>query len=160
MSELIVWRLCAATRARDAFAGEGSYRRGGRWNPRGIRVVYCAESRSLAAMEVLVGVDEKEQLLEIPWVCMPATLPLESVEKAAKVPPEWRQYPHNAASQSFGAEWVQTQRSAALRVPSSVIAGEFNYLLNPAHPQFAKVRIGKPEPFSFDPRIAGPAQRR
>jgi RES domain-containing protein len=153
MSELIVWRLCAAQRAPAAFAGEGSYRRGGRCNPRGIRVVYCAESRSLAAMEVLVGVDEKEHLMKIPWVCIPAALPIELLEKAAKVPPEWRQYPHNAASQSFGAEWVQAQRSVALRVPSAVIAGEFNYLLNPAHPQFTKVKVGKPEPFSFDPRL-------
>lgn len=104
-------------------------------------------------MEVLVSLDKKERLLEIPWVCIPATLPMEVVEKATKVPAEWRQYPHHAASQSFGAEWVQAQRSVALRVPSVVVPGEFNYLLNPAHAQFSKVKVGKPEPFSFDPRL-------
>lgn len=154
MSELTIWRLCVAHRAGDAFAGEGSYRRGGRWNPRGIRVVYCAESRSLAAMKVLVSTDEKERLLAIPWVCIPVTVPLDVIEKAMKVPSAWRQYPHHFTSQSFGAEWIQAQRSVALRVPSVVVSGEFNYLLNPAHPQFPKVKIGKPEPFSFDPRLA------
>lgn len=153
MSEITLWRLCTAHRAADAFAGQGSFRRGGRWNPRGLHVVYCAESRSLAALEVLVGLDEKERLLEIPWVCIPAVVNIESIEKAAKVPPEWRKYPHVAATQAFGAEWVQARRSVALRVPSAVIPGEFNYLLNPAHPQFARVKIGKPEPFSFDPRL-------
>lgn len=105
-------------------------------------------------MEVLVGLDDKERLLEIPWVCIPATLVGGLLEKPAQVPLEWRQYPHNASTQAFGAEWVQSQRSVALRLPSVVVPGEFNYLLNPAHPQFAKVKVGKPEPFSFDPRLA------
>lgn len=153
MSEITLWRLCTAHRAADAFAGQGSYRRGGRWNPRGLRVVYCAESRSLAALEVLVGLDDKDRLFAIPWVCIPATVSMESVEKATKVPTDWREYPHTVAPQAFGAEWVQGQRSVALRVPSVVVPGEFNYLLNPAHPDFKRVRIGKPEPFSFDPRL-------
>lgn len=116
-------------------------------------MIYCAEARSLAAMEVLVSTDEKERLLSIPWVIIPATLDMEQVEKAAKVPPEWRHYPHTASSQALGAAWIQAQRSVALRVPSVVVPGEFSYLLNPAHPQFAKVKVGKPEPFSFDPRL-------
>lgn len=119
-----------------------------------MRVVYCAESRSLAAMEVLVGLDERERLLEIPWVCIPVALPRALIEMAAQVPSEWRQYPHSTATQAFGAEWVRSQRSAALRVPSAVVPGEFNYLLNPAHPKFTRVKVGKPEPFSFDPRLA------
>lgn len=153
MSEITLWRLCTAHRVADAFAGQGSYRRGGRWNPRGLRVVYCAESRSLAALEVLVGLDDKDRLLEIPWACIPVTINPELIEKITKVPLEWREYPHAAATQAFGAKWIQAQRSVALRVPSAVVPGEFNYLLNPAHPQFTKVKIGKPEPFSFDPRL-------
>lgn len=105
-------------------------------------------------MEVLVSTDEKKRLLLIPWVIIPATLGMDLVEKAAKVPPEWRSYPHTASSQALGAAWVQAQPSVALRVPSAVVLGEFNYLLNPAHPDFKRVRIGKPAPFSFDPRLA------
>lgn len=153
MNEITLWRLCTSHRAPDAFAGEGSYRRGGRWNPRGLRVVYCADSRALAAFEVLVSLDDRERLLLSKWVCIPVILSEGMIEKAAKVPPDWRQYPHSAATQTFGAEWVQDQRSVALRVPSAVITGEFNYLLNPAHPKFGKVKIGKPEPFAFDPRL-------
>lgn len=90
----------------------------------------------------------------VPWVCIPATLNLELIERADKVPREWREYPHTAATQAFGAEWVQSQRNVALRVPSTVVPGEFNYLLNPAHPGFAKVKVGKPESFFFDPRLS------
>lgn len=154
MSEITLWRLCVAHRASQAFAGEGSYRRGGRWNPRGLRVVYCADSRALAALEVLVNLDEKERLTQIKWVCLPVVLSVDLISKPEKVPADWRQYPYSAATQAFGAEWVRAQRSVALRVPSAVVPGEFNYLLNPAHQHFSKIKVGKPEPFSFDPRLA------
>jgi RES domain-containing protein len=116
-------------------------------------VVYCADSRSLAALEVLVSLDEKERLTQVNWVCLPVVLPAELISKPDRVPDDWRLYPHPAATQVFGAEWVQSQRSVALRVPSVVVPGEFNYLLNPAHPQFSMVKGGKPEPFVFDPRL-------
>jgi RES domain-containing protein len=80
-------------------------------------------------------------------------LPDDLVERPGRVPESWRETPYSTASQAFGAEWVQAQRSVALRVPSVVVPGEFNYLLNPAHPQFGKVKAGKPEPFAFDLRL-------
>ena len=154
MSVRRIWRLCRAVHAADTFSGEGPYRYGGRWNPAGLRVVYGAESRSLAAMEVLIHHIGTEVFELTRWVVIPADVPDELIEKPARVPAEWRAEPPAAASQRFGATWAREQRSAALRVPSTVVLGEFNYLLNPAHPDFKRVKIGRPAAFSFDPRLA------
>ena len=157
---MTVWRLSLARYASNVFSGEGAKRYGGRWSPPGLAVIYCAESRSLALVEVLAGLDDADRLSIKEWVLVPADIPADCLGKPARVPDDWRQYPHTPATQAFGAEWVQNQRSVALRVPSVVVPGEFNYLLSPAHPQFAKVKVGKPEPFSFDPRLQRGSHRR
>ena len=154
MSSLTLWRLSPAYHAGKAMSGDGSYRRGGRWNPAGIRVVYCADSRSLALVEVLANIKRPTLLQDQAWVLIPVDIAADSIERPARVPDSWRDTPYPVATQAFGAAWVQTQRSVALRVPSVVVPGEFNYLLNPAHPQFARIKVGKPESFSFDPRLA------
>jgi RES domain-containing protein len=153
VSSVILWRLSPAYHAAKAMSGDGAYRRGGRWNPPGIRVVYCAESRSLAVLEVLANVTQPGLLADQAWVVIPVEVPVGLVEKPARVPASWRDTPYSVATQAFGAEWVQAQRSAVLRVPSVVVPGEFNYLLNPAHPDYSQIAAGKPEPFAFDPRI-------
>jgi RES domain-containing protein len=153
VSELILWRLSAATYTATAFSGKGAEAVGARWSPPGIRVAYCSESRALAVVEVLASVEEADRLTGIEWRLVPARITSDCVEKPDRFPENWRQYPHPQQTQKIGAEWVQSLRSVALRVPSAIVPGEFNYLLNPAHPQFAKVKVGKPEPFSFDPRL-------
>lgn len=148
-----LWRLCRSTYADEAFSGQGAFRLGGRWSPRNLAVVYCADSRSLAAMEILVHHIGTEVFRESLWVQIAADVPTDAIEIPARVPTEWRDPPPVASVQAFGAAWIREQRSAALRVPSSVVLGEFNYLLNPAHADFAKVRVGKPERFNFDARL-------
>jgi RES domain-containing protein len=155
VSSLTLWRLSPGYHAPKAMSGDGAYRRGGRWNPPGIRVIYCAESRSLAVIEVLANIKQPSILGDQAWVLIPIEVALDLVEKPPRVPESWRVTPYGTDSQAFGAEWVQAQRSAALRVPSVVVPGEFNYLLNPAHAGFKRIKVGKPEPFAFDPRITG-----
>lgn len=157
---MTVWRLSSSRYATTMFSGEGARLYGGRWSPAGLAVVYCAESRSLALVEIMAGTDDAARLAGQEWILMPADIPETCLEKPARFPDEWRQYPHTPATQAFGAEWVKARRSVALRVPSVVVPGEFNYLLNPAHPDFKQVHIGRPEPFSFDPRLTPPARRR
>jgi RES domain-containing protein len=154
VSNQILWRLSPGYHADKALSGDGSYRRGGRWSPPGIRVVYCADSRSLALVEVLANIRRPSLIRDQQWVLIRLDVPENLIERPTRVPETWRETPYTTAPQAFGAEWVQSQRSVALRVPSVVVPGEFNYLLNPAHPQFAKVKVGKPEPFPFDPRLA------
>lgn len=153
MSSLVVWRLCAAKYAATAFDGDGARLYGGRWSPKGIAVNYTAESRALAVVEVLAQVDDRMRLVDLRWVLVSAELPEALIEKPARYPAEWRQFPRTLTTQAFGETWAKEARSVALRVPSAVVPGEFNYLLNPAHPDFARVKIARPEPFSFDPRL-------
>ena len=153
MSQIVVWRLSREVYAAESFSGEGSRRFGGRWSPAGLSVAYSSESRSLAALEVLANVRDPAILFARPWVVIAAAIPGELIEHPSRVPPNWRDTPYPSETQRFGAEWIQAARSVALRVPSAVVLGEFNYLLNPAHPDFGRVKVGKPEPFSFDPRF-------
>jgi RES domain-containing protein len=160
VSELLAWRLCASHRLPLAFSGEGAARRAGRWNSPGVRVIYCAESRSLAALEVLVHVTDPALLGAIEWVCLPAVFPASLLETPTRFPDSWRTFPHPPQTQEFGAAWARELRSAALRVPSAVVPGEFNYLLNPLHADFKRVKIGKAESFSFDARLASAESRK
>lgn len=153
MSTLRLWRLCRAVHAGDTFSGEGPFRYGGRWSPPGVAVVYCAESRSLAALEVLVHRVGSDIFNLTRWVVMAVEVPESVIERPARVPDTWRELPPVASVQGFGATWARERRSAALRVPSAVVLGEFNYLLNPAHPDFKRIKSGDPEPFSFDARL-------
>lgn len=153
MSTLRLWRLCRETHAVSTFSGDGAFRYGGRWSPPGLAVVYCAESRSLAAMEILVHHLGTEIFKLARWTVTAADVPETVIEKPTHVPKNWRELPPVTEVQGFGAEWVREARSAGLRVPSSVVLGEFNYLLNPAHADFAKITVGKPEPFDFDSRL-------
>ena len=154
MSRLTVWRLCSATYADTAFDGEGARLYGGRWSPPGVAVAYAAESRSLAVLEVLAHVDDPCRLAQLAWVFAPAEVDPAAVETPARFPETWAAFPHSPASRDFGALWARELRSPVLRVPSAVVPGEFNYLLNPSHPDFKHVKIGQPLAFSFDPRLA------
>jgi RES domain-containing protein len=154
MIGIVVWRLCAAEHAATAFSGTGARLFGGRWSVPGLPAVYCSESRALATLEVLAHVDEPGRLAGRKWVHMSAILSPELLEKPTRVPDFWRQYPHPRETQLFGSAWLREKRSPALRLPSAVVPGEFNYLLNPLHPQFDRVKIGPPEAFAFDPRLA------
>lgn len=154
MSSLVVWRLCAEKYASTALDGEGARLYGGRWSPRGIRVNYTAESRALAVVEVLAQVDDRARLVDLRWVLVSAEFSETLVEKPSRYPADWRQFPRTMTTQAFGESWATDARTVALRVPSAVVPGEFNYLLNPAHPDFSRVKIAKPEPFTFDPRLA------
>lgn len=153
MSDLTAWRLCQAKYATTAFSGDGAKRYGGRWSPVRYPVVYLAESRALAALEVLANVDDGARLRYQKWVCIPLLAPDSTIEKPARVPVSWRTFPYTPATQAFGAAWAREGRSALLRLPSAIVPGEFNYLLNPGHPDFKAMKIGEPERFSFDPRL-------
>lgn len=146
------WRIVKAKHAATAFSGEGAFRAGGRWNSRGVRVVYASATKSLAALENLVH-------LNPPVLFKYAAIPLEfddaliEIIAAAAIPANWRIEPAAPSSQALGDAWVRDARSAVLAVPSVIVSGEPNYLLNPAHRDFEKIDIGNPEPFVFDPRL-------
>ena len=148
-----VWRLSLARFAGEAFAGRGSLHAAGRWHPIGVAVVYTSGSLALAALEFFVNWNSRTAAE--PLVAIPAEIPAELIFELEKrrLPSNWRAEPAAGPTRHIGAGWAKAQTSAALAVPSAIVPQERNYLLNPAHSDFEKIRIGKPELFSFDPRM-------
>lgn len=137
-----------------AFDGRGAALNPGRWNKAGVAVVYTAESRSLASLEVLAHTEDIQLLAAIRWATIPVYIDEPFIEIADPLPDDWRQLPTPPSARELGSRWVAQSRSAVLRVPSIVVDGEFNYLLNPRHPDFARLELGEPRAFSFDPRLS------
>jgi RES domain-containing protein len=145
------WRIVAALHAAHAFDGDGPRLLGGRWNSPGVRVVYTSENAALAALEVLVHLKRMASLPEFALISCEFGEKL--VDVVTDLPHGWRNYPPLPEQQAIGDEWVRSARSAVLRVPSVIVPGENNYLLNPTHPKFKKIAIGKPERFALDLRL-------
>jgi RES domain-containing protein len=149
------WRISKKRYAKNAFDGEGAYRYGGRWNSRGVRVVYLSSSPALAALEVLVNADA-QLLLAVPYVAIAVEFDEPLVTRPERLPKNWRDDPPPKSAARIGDDWVMSAVSLLLEVPSAVIPFERNYLLNPAHPAMGSLHIGKPQAFSFDPRLLRP----
>lgn len=146
------WRIVKEKHAATAFDGEGARLYGGRWNSIGTRVVYASAALSLVALESLVHLSPPVMFkyLAVPIVFDEGLL--ESIA-ARSLPVDWMEQPPPPSTQHIGDVWVKQARSAVLELPSVIINHERNYLLNPAHPDFRKIKIGKPVPFAFDPRL-------
>jgi RES domain-containing protein len=150
---VIAWRIIQRKFAKLAFRAEGARLFGGRWNSPGHPVVYTAQSLALAALEILVHVDSDKLLQD--YVAIPVTVDpqlITQVEESA-LPNNWRAYPASKATRTIGAAWISEGVLPVLQVPSAVIPTEFNFLLNPSHKDFRKLRIGKPQLFRFDRRL-------
>lgn len=147
------WRIVKAKHAATAFTGNGAKRFGGRWNSPGVAVVYVAGSTSLAILEMLVHLESQELMKR--YVLFEVTFDdaLATAVTPAALPKSWRKSPPPAALQQIGDTWVAQGRSAILRVPSAIVPAECHYMLNPAHPEFAKIAIGPKQPVRFDPRL-------
>ncbi len=147
-----VWRITTARFAAAAFSGEGARLYGGRWNPKGWEVVYTAQSQSLALLELMVQDDP----LRAHYVRIPAQLPVglpETRIEAAQLPEGWRTLGGRGAIQALGQAWLQEGTTAVLNVPSAVLPAERNFLLNPRHPDFARIAIGAPQSLQTDTRL-------
>jgi RES domain-containing protein len=149
---VLVWRISAKRFWK--FDGAGAKAVGGRWNSPGFAVVYTSATASLAVLELIVhsrpGRSVKDLVLTSAEI--PKDMRVEQVE-VSDLPPNWRELPAPESLQKIGNDWIIGQLSPVLAVPSGVIPQENNYLLNPAHPHFKRIQIGRPVHFSIDPRI-------
>ena len=125
---------------------------GGRWNSPGTPVVYTAGSLSLAMLEVMVHLDDYATLVDS-YSYIPVEMPQNLMTTLVRAPAGWRSNPPRAASQRAGDAWAASLRSAVLSVPSVLAPDERNYLLNPRHPDFGKISVGKPQRLPFDRRL-------
>ncbi len=149
---MMLWRLAKARYADTAFSGEGARIAGGRWNRPGTPVVYASESRALALLEVLAG-DDQEVILASDHVVFSVVCPEEHLEVLRDVPSGWDDPGWLVQTQELGTVWREEERSVVLGVPSVIVPGEFNYLINPEHPRFAELVIGAPQAFPIDERL-------
>jgi RES domain-containing protein len=104
---------------------------------------------------VLVHTEDTQVLAAMSWAMIPISIDESLIEILQGLPVDWRQLPAPLSTREVGTRWVAESRSAVLQVPSIVVDGEFNYLLNPRHADFARLEIGEPLGSSFDPRLSG-----
>ncbi len=151
---IISWRLVKKKHIKNAFAGEGARLFGGRWNHRGASLVYVSETLSLAVLELFVNLGRED--IRFPLVSIPVEIPETITVKEINyrdLPHDWREQPPSVSTKNIGTEWAEKMSSVVLRVPSAIVPVEFNLLINPLHPDFGKIKIGKPQPFTFDSRM-------
>jgi len=149
---LEAWRIVKSKHADTAFSGEGAARFGGRWNSRGVAVVYTSATRSLAALETLVHLNPP---VLFPYQIIGLRFREELLERLSptQLPVDWRAEPPAQSTMRLVDRWVREERSAVLAVPSAIVPEELNYLLNPAHRDFKKIVIGDAMDFTFDSRL-------
>jgi len=143
-----VFRVCRARYAR--LDGEGARLVGGRWNSPGHAAVYMAQSVALAVLENLVHMPRQD--FPTGYVCVSAVLP-DWIDVVNERDLRLRENLRDLSPQALGDWWLGSGTSTVLAVPSAVIRDERNYLLNPAHPDFASIRVEPPALFHFDERL-------
>ncbi len=146
------YRIVQEQWAATAMDGEGARLFGGRWNPVGVPAVYLAESRALAALEIVVHAPREAMRLE--WCLIEVEVPDEWIEvvNPKTLPADWQVLPSSPGARDFGGTWLQNG-ALALRLPSVVIPEESTLLLNPRSPKVGKLKVSKPQEFRFDPRF-------
>lgn len=149
---MILYRITKCNYATD-LSGTGARLYGGRWNSEGKPMLYLASSRSLAVLEVLVHLDP---------LIIPGNYCLTEIEvpdskiitvEAEQLPGDWQDISGPVMLRELGDAFLKKQEYLLMKVPSSIVPAEYNYLLNPLHPDALAVRLLKREPFSFDRRL-------
>ena len=130
----------------------------GRWNSQGQYIIYTGGSLALSCLEKLVhtpGTSLYSGDFSVVTLYIPDTLPIFelSIAKLTRLNADWHKVINYPMTQLLGDTWLRKMETAVLKVPSAIIDMEFNYLLNPAHPDFEKIKISNVSKFTFDPRL-------
>ena len=153
---MLVYRIEREKYLRSTLSGNGAaMSKGFRWNSQYTRLVYTAESRALAMLEVAVHLDLNQDLptdrfyveIEIPDDMTILELNIKDL------PPSWDSKPPGTITQNIGDEFVANLEAAVLKVPSSIVPEESNYLINPNHPDAKRIKVRKSMPMVFDGRL-------
>jgi len=147
------WRLLKHRFLKHAFDGEGARLYGGRWNSPGSPVIYCSATASLVVLEVFANVQRADLAQEYVLIACSFSASLVEIVQTESLPRDWRRSPAPAALQALGDQWLREARSLVLKIPSAIIEHESNYLINPKHPSFRRLKRRKPVRFTFDLRL-------
>jgi RES domain-containing protein len=151
---ITAYRIVKLEHHNSIWSGSGARDHGGRWNSKGVSVVYTAQNRSLAALEQLVHLVSPRILNAF----VLADISFEEAKtqrlKPSDLPSGWNNPIAPATLKTYGDNWIAAGDFLVLAVPSAIIRGEWNYLINPAHPEFSTLAKSNPEPFMYDNRLA------
>lgn len=128
--------------------------RAARWNSNDVAMIYTASSTSLACLENVVhrnqlGLSKNFMLMTID---IPDDLEI-NVINLEDLPKDWKDFNQLPYTQNLGNKWIEELKTPIFKIPSSIINLESNYIINPKHPDFQKIKLIKREPFMFDERI-------
>ena len=150
-----IYRLTKAPCAETAFSGVGTMRQDGRWHQRGVRLAYASDTPAGALLEVIAHTEASSRL-EHDYVLFEVRFdPGEHLLRvgADVLPENWRAVPWPSSTQEIGTFWHEEEASVVLEVPSAVVPGQHNYLINTEHPRFGELAVEGPRPFEIDPRL-------
>lgn len=148
-----VYRIAKTKYIRD-LSGTGARMYGGRWNKKGVGILYTSENRALATVEYLVHVPSSTVPTELSIATIQITDEISQKEiSISDLPANWRDYPAPEELAELGTQWALSTETLLLRVPSAAIEGEFNILINPLHPDMKHVTISCIETYRFDERL-------
>lgn len=149
---MMVYRISKRRYIED-LTGEGARLYGGRWNPKGTAVVYTAENRALATVEFLVHLPMSlvPRDIYLAEIHLPEDATKERIE-VGTLPDDWRKSPPIKELSRRGKEWLERNETVLLAVPSAVVSGEWNVLINPQHKTARGITISSIEPVTFDDR--------
>lgn len=151
-----LYRIERKKHLKSTLSGIGASRsKGFRWNSENTRLVYTAETRALAMLEVSVHLDLSEDLpkdryfveIEIPDQLSALEVHL------SDLPANWDSKPPSLVTQIIGDDFVQNNGAAILKVPSCIVPQEYNYLINPLHPDAKGIKVVSQTPMAFDTRL-------
>lgn len=148
---MFVWRICAKKYQSSAFSGIGGLYVSGRWHPQGHKIVYTAESLALASLEIFVHLESDNVPLVAIKTWLPDELEIEEISLCL-LPDNWQDTSAYPILQKMGQDWLISCRTPIVKVPSSIVPVECNYLLNPQHPEL-KIVLEPPIRFKFDRRM-------
>ncbi|NOU18008.1 MAG: RES family NAD+ phosphorylase [Bacteroidales bacterium] len=153
---MIVYRIEREKYLKTTLSGTGaSISKGFRWNSINTKLVYTSESRALAMLEVSVHLDLSEDLPTDRYfveIEIPDKIVIQEV-KIEDLPEDWNSKPPTLTTQTIGDDFVTQNESAVLKVPSSIVPQEYNYLINPNHPDAKKIKVIRKVSLNFDPRL-------
>jgi RES domain-containing protein len=152
---MIVYRLCKSEWKHD-LSGRGAELAGGRWNSKGVAMVYTSSSRALCMAEIAV---------HVAFGCIPEDYVMVEIKVSGNVvpleismdslPAGWQRFEYRNLTQALGNSFIRERKGLLLKVPSAVVQGDWNYLLNPVHPSIRDVKVISSVPFRFDERLFG-----
>lgn len=149
---MIVYRVGKTKFSKD-LSGEGARLYGGRWNHILTPCIYTSESRALAVLEytVNVNIDDIPRSLSITKFEIP-DVGIQEIS-IASLPSNWTESPAPASTKYFGTNLLMLKNAPIIKIPSTVIKQEFNYILNPKHVVAKAFKILDIEDFVYDVRL-------